>query len=126
MPPLKNNSRSQQKGFEVERQAVVFLQEQGLRIHQTNFRCKLGEIDIIAYDVNTLVFVEVRHRQSQRFGSPAETITYYKQQKLIKTAQFYLQKQRLNIPCRFDIIESVGRAGGDHSMNWIKNAFLAF
>ena len=118
-------SPTQKKGFAAERMAAKYLQQNGLTIQQKNYRCKLGEIDIIAYDQNTLVFIEVRHRRHNRFGTAAETVTYKKQQKLIKTSQYYLQRHRLDLVCRFDVIESTIISDTYH-FNWIKNAFDGF
>lgn len=115
-------SPPQKKGFTVERLAAKFLRNNGLKIKATNFSCKLGEIDIIADDEGTLVFVEVRHRRSPKFGTPAETVTFRKQKKLINTSQYYMQRHKTDTPCRFDVIESTKDAE-KYCFNWIKNAF---
>lgn len=115
-------SPSQDKGYSVERLAAEHLKNNGLKIKSTNFTCKLGEIDIIAIDKGTLVFAEVRHRKSSRYGTPAETVTYSKQKKLIKASQVYIQLNKIDMPCRFDVIESMQEAEICR-FNWIKNAF---
>ncbi|MFX7820786.1 YraN family protein, partial [Acinetobacter baumannii] len=72
--------------------ALVYLQQQGLRLLERNWRCKAGEIDLIMQDDATLVFVEVRRRKNDRFGGAAASVTWHKQQKLIRAAQWYLQQ----------------------------------
>jgi putative endonuclease len=71
--------------------AQDFLKKKGCRILETNFRCHPGEIDIIALQGNTLVFVEVRCKTNSRFGSPEESITYTKMEHLKAAAIYYLQ-----------------------------------
>jgi len=102
------------------------LEQQGLTFRESNFLAKTGEIDIIMLDGDTLVFIEVRFRKKLGFGSAAETVTYSKQKKLIKTAQLYMLKRfkTVDIPCRFDVV------GIDYcpknqlqETTWIKNAF---
>jgi len=117
----KSLTFKQQIGQAAEMQACHYLQQQGLRLIQTNFRCKLGEIDLIMQDKNCLVFVEVRFKRSAKFGTAAESITPFKQLKLTRAAYFYLQQQKLfnKVNCRFDFV-----AVGDH-IDWIKNAFSA-
>lgn len=113
-------------GAEHEIFAAEYLIKANLQILHRNFRCKLGEIDIIAYDGIYLVFVEVRYRQHYKFGDAAESVTLSKQQKIIRTAQFYLQThtwaQKLN--CRFDVIAISNSIKLPH-IEWIKDAFNA-
>ena len=73
-----------------EELAASYLQEKGYRLLERNYRCRLGEIDIVALDGEVLVFVEVRCRTSGRFGLPQESIRREKQAKLRKLAQYYL------------------------------------
>lgn len=92
-------------GKKAEEAAAVYLLEQGYRIIERNFRCSLGEMDIIAEDNDVLVFVEVRSRQSSFFGLPQETVAWVKQQKLRRLASYYLKiKQAGERKCRFDVI----------------------
>lgn len=82
-----------------------------------------GEIDIIAYDRKTLVFVEVKTRRSREFGLPEESVTPAKQRQIRKIAQGFLAKNRLtNTECRFDVI-SLELDGEGYSVRHIKNAF---
>ncbi|PHV71180.1 YraN family protein [Sporanaerobium hydrogeniformans] len=89
-----------------EELAVQYLKEKGYRILNKNFYCRFGEIDIIAEQNKTLVFVEVKYRQSSYFGYPCEAVNYKKRQRIGRTACFYLrQYYRYEVSCRFDIIE---------------------
>ena len=92
-------------GDQAEAAAARLLVGKGLRIVEKNFRCKTGEIDLIAEDGETLVFVEVRARSSSGFGTAAETVGPAKRRKIIKTAQFYLQSRGLGErAARFDVV----------------------
>ncbi len=104
-----------------EARAEVFLVQQGLVKRTKNYRCKLGEIDLIMQHADTLVFIEVRLRSHQAFASAAESVTIRKQQKIIKTAQYYLQEHRLmdKVNCRFDVIAFSDNGAPE----WIKDAF---
>ncbi len=115
-----NETARQITGAAGEAQALQYLQEQGLVLVQQNFRCKTGEIDLIMRHGQTLVFVEVRARASNRHGGAAASVTPAKQRKLIRAAQFYLQRFRAMPPCRFDVI-----AIDSGVMNWLKNAIEA-
>ncbi|GAB2522434.1 YraN family protein [Microbulbifer agarilyticus] len=111
-------------GNEMEAQAERHLIAAGLRIVERNFRGRFGEIDLIARDGNTLVFVEVRYRRNRTFGGAGLSIDYRKQRKLLTTANGYLQLRRLDCPCRFDVV-TIERGNGDGPLNidWIQNAF---
>jgi len=115
----------QLKGSSAETYARHYLEEQGLRFLEANFASKTGEIDLIMRHRENLVFIEVRFRTQKGFATAAESVTYKKQQKLRKTAQFYLLKRfnSHNIPCRFDVVAIDCSASGDTHTNWIKNAF---
>jgi len=112
------------KGQQAEIDAERFLQQQGLRSLCRNFRCKAGEIDLIMQDGDTLVFIEVRLRSNPFFASAAESVTWKKQQKIIRAAHWYLLQNTLSerVPCRFDVIALRGQG---HQPDWIKNAFGA-
>ena len=93
-----------------EQKAAAFLEKQGLFIIERNFRCKFGEIDLIAGDGKYLVFVEVKYRRTGQKGDPAEAVDYRKQKKISKVAEYYCWKKRkLNQPCRFDVICVLGQ-----------------
>jgi putative endonuclease len=107
-----------------EQAAAAFLQHSGYKILAQNFRCKTGEIDIIAEHCGVIVFVEVKTRRNTLFGSPAEAVTHKKQQKIIKTALYYLNMIRKPYgPCRFDILEVFLVQHQNPSCNHIVNAF---
>ncbi|MGL4604400.1 MAG: YraN family protein [Iodobacter sp.] len=107
-------------GVAAENAAVVFLQKQGLKILARNWQCPRGEIDILAKDGNTLVFVEVRQRRNPRFGGAAASISRAKRAKLLATAQYYLINVSPLPPCRFDAICFEGE-----KINWLKNCIDA-
>ena len=112
-------------GAKAEECARIYLEQQGLRLIERNYRCRQGEIDLIMQDGGTLAFVEVRYRKSTRFGSPAESVTPSKQRRIITTAAHYLQSksERKMPPCRFDMLAIVGKEQQD--IFWIKDAFQA-
>jgi putative endonuclease len=113
-------------GEKFEQQACRYLQKQGLMLKERNADFRVGEIDLVMQDGDTLVFVEVRFRAQQGFGGAAASVDRRKQQKLIKAAQLYLLKHFANNPppCRFDVVAMEDSQQGP-SINWIKNAFLA-
>lgn len=92
----------------------------GYDIIEQNFRCRIGEIDIIAKDKNTLVFVEVKYRSTLSYGYSGEAIDKRKQQKIYRSAEFYLAANRISasISCRFDAVLLDG-----NKISHIKNAF---
>ena len=96
----------QESGREGEERAVGFLQKKGYEILQRNVRYKRGEIDIIARDGDTVVFVEVKSRSSSGFGVPEEAVDRRKQRQLCRLALLYLQKKGWlhRVDCRFDVI----------------------
>lgn len=97
--------------------ALAYLQGRGLQLVERNFRCKGGEIDLIVRDRATLIFVEVRKRADARFGGAAASVTVHKQRRLIRAAQFFLQRFRDPPPCRFDVIAFEGER-----IDWLQNA----
>ena len=100
--------------------AFNYLVEKNYKILNTNFSCKLGEIDIIAQKDSYIIFVEVKARSSNAFGAPPEAVTYSKQQHIKRTALYYLQKtNNLDKFCRFDVIEILG-----DKINHIQDAFM--
>ena len=110
-----------------EKAACEFLQAKGYQIIEQNFRCRIGEIDLIAKDKNILVFVEVKTRFSTHCGQPFESVTYHKQQRLIKLAQVYLKfKHRtVNVMCRFDVV-SITIKDQKQEIKHLLNAFCKF
>ncbi|WP_407898055.1 YraN family protein [Ferrigenium sp. UT5] len=109
-------------GAQAEQTAAQFLQRQGLRLLQTNYHCRFGEIDLILQDGATRVFVEVRLRSHSGFGGAAASIDARKQHKLILTAQHYLSRHSPVPPCRFDAV-LLTDAADTNGVEWIKGAF---
>lgn len=141
------------RGYLIETLALQYLTDKGIILLKRNFNCRLGEIDIIGLDNGldtrldnhkhpTLVFVEVRFRKNKQYGGPLESIDWRKQQKLIRTAHFFLKThpRYANTPCRFDVVAvtlnpGVNRVSRVYNENgsaeenqlfqieWIKSAF---
>lgn len=104
--------------------AVSFLRKQGYKIIERNFRIRGGEIDIVAVDGRTLVYVEVKTRTSHQFGLPEESVTAHKIKFLERAAKFYRNNRKnLNLPMleRIDVV-TVDSTDGDVQINLIKNA----
>ncbi|OON99607.1 MAG: YraN family protein [Epulopiscium sp. Nele67-Bin004] len=112
----QNGSRG--VGTKYENLAVKYLEDLGYTIVTKNYRNKTGEIDIIARDNNYLVFVEVKYRQSSAFGHPREAVNYSKRKNIIKVAKYYLYTHKLDVYCRFDVVEVC-----DDKINHLPNAF---
>jgi putative endonuclease len=109
------------QGQQAEARAAVYLEGKGLRIIARNWRCRFGEIDLVAKDGKLLVFVEVRSRSSRSHGGAAESISIAKRRKLTAAASLYLTRAGADTPCRFDalLIEAEG------NIEWIRDAFSA-
>ena len=107
-------------GLKGEVGAKKFLEDKGYKILECNYKNKIGEIDLIAKDNNCLVFVEVKARESLRFGYPREAVNFYKQQKIRRVAMGYLKHKGLydKINVRFDVIDILG-----DKITHIENAF---
>ncbi|MCG8429482.1 MAG: YraN family protein [Chromatiales bacterium] len=110
-------------GNDGEQLACTYLEHQGLVTVERNFSTRQGEIDLIMREQNTLVFVEVRLRSRSDYGTGADSVTRRKQQRLIITANQFLQKRFGNNPpaCRFDVV-SIGGQNAE-KIDWIKDAF---
>lgn len=92
-------------GKEGELRAKRFLQGQGYKIISSNYRCRYGEIDIVCEHQGTIVFVEVKTRSSNRFGTPAEAVTFQKRRRLYQLAQaFLIDRNWEGKPVRFDVL----------------------
>ena len=108
-----------------EELAARFLQSKGYAVIERNFHARFGEIDLIAKDADTLLFVEVKARGIASLGVPCEAVNHAKQQKLIKTALHYISLHGLPLQPRFDVIEVYIHPTGTHKIRQIKNAFEA-
>lgn len=108
-------------GKKYEEMAVALLEEQGYLILERNYANRYGEIDIIAQEQETLVFVEVKYRSSGSYGDALEAVDWHKQKRICRSALYYCTKKHKNIeiPCRFDVIAIYGEQNVMH----IKNAF---
>ncbi|MBQ8262418.1 MAG: YraN family protein [Lachnospiraceae bacterium] len=109
-----------QVGGEYETKAVLYLEQQGLKILERNFRCRMGEIDIVAKDGEFVVFTEVKWRKTSRSGSALQSVDWKKQRTICRTSDYYRMKNFLteNTPMRFDVVAIEG-----DELHWIKNAF---
>jgi putative endonuclease len=103
--------------------AVRYLRQLGYRILERNYRCRFGEIDLIARDGRMLAFVEVKTRRSHTYGPAAAAVTLRKQRHLIKASQAYLiHRKKADEPCRFDVVTVDMDAEQPH-IELIKDAF---
>ncbi len=110
------------KGQQFEQMAAEYLRRQGLSLIDKNFLARGGELDLIMKECSTIVFVEVKYRNSQNYGHAAESVTRQKQHRLIKAANWWMLKQGLNADAtdfRFDVVAI--HSNGSH-IEWIKNA----
>ena len=103
-----------------ERKAADYLKKQGLFILRYNYRCRSGEIDLIARDGRYLVFVEVKYRNDNSSGYALDAVNPAKQRKICKVARYFLavEYHNVDIPCRFDVVGI-----DDKKVYWVKNAF---
>jgi putative endonuclease len=111
-----------QRGARAEELCAELLRKAGLRVLARNWRCRHGEIDLVAEDGGTLVYAEVRYRSDERFGGAAESVTAAKQARLIAAARLYLMR-RPDADCRFDVLLLDSLEAG--RIRWIRNAFTA-
>ncbi|HEY4485592.1 MAG TPA: YraN family protein [Nitrospiria bacterium] len=118
--------RAEPRGFGDlgEAAAARFLEKRGYRIVGRNVRLRRGEIDLIAYDREVLVFIEVKARRGMRFGGAFWAVDRRKRERLGRLAEEYLARERLEDPaCRFDLVLIQGGPDGAMSMDLIQNAF---
>lgn len=110
-------------GRQAEQLACTFLQEHGLTLLERNYRCRLGELDLIMRHADTTVFVEVRYRGASALVEAAASVDRHKQARLVAAAQHYLQHhpRQARTPCRFDVI-AVAAANSRDRVQWITNA----
>ncbi len=105
--------------------AVKYLTDMGYIILDRNFRCKLGEIDIIAKDNDYISFIEVKSRYGLCYGTPAESVTLHKQYRIYRAAQLYILKKNIHkYDFRFDVLELIfNNNDNNYSIRLIKDAF---
>lgn len=118
---------ARRKGLRYEDRARVYLERQGLQCIAHNFRCRLGEIDLIMCDQQTVCFVEVKYRSSSDFGGAAYSISARQRRRLVKTAEYFLlgKRQFADRPLRFDALLIQRQADGSETFDWITNAFAS-
>lgn len=123
--PKKRSATTAETGRLGETLALEYLTGLRYSIDRTNYRKSYGEVDIIARDGGTLVFIEVKTRRSSAFGSGFEAVDARKQRQISRIAQEYLQANRLeDMPARFDVIAvRLDRANGPAAIDHVKNAF---
>lgn len=117
-----------QQGEAAELACCKYLKSRGLKLVEKNFSCRGGEIDIIMLDKTTLVFVEVRFRKNDTFGSGLESVTQTKQRKLRNTAELYLQQNNQYKNARFDVVSMSKNTQTklfkqDYIFDWVSDAF---
>jgi putative endonuclease len=120
--PVKNYRRGQW----AEQVVLEYLERKKLKLVSRNFHSKMGEIDLIMLEQETIVFIEVRYRANNNYLHALESINDKKCSRIIKTSQHYLQANRWTSgkPCRFDVITVTGE-NYSPKIEWIKNAFQA-
>ncbi|MBC7803275.1 MAG: YraN family protein [Candidatus Parcubacteria bacterium] len=109
-------------GMRAEELCADLMRRAGLRVVARNWRCRHGEIDLVAEEGATLVFAEVRYRRDERFGGAGESVTAVKQARLVAAARLYLMR-RPEAECRFDVLLLDALEAG--RIRWIRNAFTA-
>lgn len=110
-------------GQQAELLACEYLQTHKLKLITKNYHCRRGEIDLIMQDKTTLVFIEVRYRKNDRFGSALESVNHKKQAKIIITAEHYLLQNRQQFSgYRFDVI-AISPTQQSNDIIWVKDAF---
>lgn len=115
-------------GAEHEERAAVWLQAQGWQLLARNFRCRMGELDLVALDGTCVVFIEVRARSHPGYGGAAASVGKRKQQRLRLAAASFLRRhpQYASHPCRFDVLAWEPRQfAADAAPRWIRSAFAA-
>ncbi len=107
-------------GSEKEEMAAKYLTQAGMQILMRNFRCRQGEIDLVAQDGDVIVFVEVKYRRTSGQGLPEESVSLRKMQKISRVAEFFYARYQLlpDTPCRFYVIAFEGNA-----LRYYRNAF---
>ena len=117
---------SRSEGVWGEALVADYLREKGYKLAAHSYRCRFGEIDLIAEQEGTLLFVEVKLRTNLRYGMPREYVTAKKQEKLRAAALLYLSERELDVPARFDVAEvytDVRHSAGKSRIRYIANAF---
>lgn len=103
---MKTGENTRKTGEYYETEAIIFLEKQGYRILKRNYRCKIGEIDIIAREQGYLVFVEVKYRRTRKRGDAAGAVTEEKQKTISRVADYYMMEHHMyqDQKIRFDVV----------------------
>jgi putative endonuclease len=125
MKTVETNSGSNQRiGLHGEELAVGFLLKKGYAVLERNYRCKGGEVDIVASDGKTLVFVEVKTRRTLSYGVPQLSVTLFKQRQIMKASLTWISSHRSHeAPARFDVVAITLQSSGEPFIEHIQNAF---
>ena len=117
-------NKQQKFGRRGEAYAVFLLEQNSYIILERNFQTKFGEIDIIAKDGNTIVFIEVKARRTKNFGNPKYAVNKKKQKKISMAALYYLKTtNQTNVKARFDVVSIISESTANPQIEIIKNAF---
>lgn len=119
----QEKSQTSAAGSAGEDQARVYLETKGMKFVCRNFRCRLGELDLVMQDGGTLVVVEVRMRSSVEYGLAHETVNLKKQQKIIKATKFYQQQASWWGDVRFDVVAVMPGGSSGSNIEHIQDAF---
>jgi putative endonuclease len=104
--------------------ACGFLKEHGYEILEKNYKCKLGEIDVIARRHGRLAFIEIKTRTSVQFGTPQEAVDLRKQEKILMVAQWYMKEKKVvKTPVAFDMVAILWKEGQTPEIRLIADAF---
>lgn len=111
-------------GEQGEKAACGFLKEHGYEILEKNYKCRLGEIDVIARRQGRLAFIEIKTRTSTQYGTPQEAVNLQKQEKIFKVAQWYMKEKKLEkTQVAFDVVAILWKEGQTPEMRLIADAF---
>jgi putative endonuclease len=115
------------RGAAAELVAAQYLLARGLKILARNLRCRAGELDLVCLDDGVLAIIEVRQREGPDYGGAVGSVTWAKQRKIIRAAQYFLGREKpwRNLAMRFDVLAIEGLPDGAHRIEWIKDAFRA-
>ena len=117
-------SPSQTLGILGEELAFQYLKKRGYKVLLRNYESPMGEIDLIAKDKGSLVFIEVKTRSSDVMGLPSESVTAMKRHQIRKSARYYVMRYGIHdVPCRFDVVSVILPKEGEASLEIIENAF---
>lgn len=124
--PGQREPNRRETGQHMEGVAARYLQKQGIRIIDQNVFSRGGEIDLIGTDGDTIVFFEVRYRSRGSLVGAAESISWRKQQRMLRAASYYIHRHQLwNHNCRIDVIAVAPGVTARYNVRWIKNAIQA-